>query len=188
LRGTYEIWHRRFCGARMRFFITPMTNSATDIGWPEAVGRLAGARSKAVTCAGLLKGHGDKEQISSGQLAYGEAKANFDAAIGGLVIALTEGSRPKSLPGLEADLENGSSALRSFCTTVNDLLPSSSGRKGVLTDIVTAAIEPVIKALAEAVATIYNNHRADDALTLETIKTQLEATKWPDFAEVKPAN
>ncbi len=52
-------------------FIAPIAKSATDIGWPEAVGRLAGARSKAVTCAGLLKGHGDKEQISSGQLTYG---------------------------------------------------------------------------------------------------------------------
>jgi len=46
----------------------------------------------------------------------------------------------------------------------------------------------VIKALSEAVAAIYDNHRKDDDLTIETIKTQLEATKWPDFAEVKPAN
>jgi len=98
--------------------IAPMANTATDIGWPEAVGRLAGARSKAVTCAGLLKGHGDKEQISSGQLAYGEAKANFDTVIGGLATALTEGAQPKSLPSLEAGLENGASALRTFCTTV----------------------------------------------------------------------
>ena len=58
----------------------------------------------------------------------------------------------------------------------------------MLTGIVAAAVEPVIKALSEAVAAIYNNHRKDDALTIETIKTQLEATKWPDFAEVKPAN
>jgi hypothetical protein len=176
--------------------IAPMANAATDIGWPEAVGRLAGARSKAVTCAGLLKGHGDNQQISSGQVAYGEAKANFDTVIGGLATAsypvvrdaLTEGAQPKSLPSLEAGLENGASTLRIFCATVNALLPSSSGRKSLLTGIVAAAVEPVIKALSEAVAAIYNNHRKDDALTIETIKTQLEATKWPDFAEVKPAD
>ncbi len=108
--------------------------------------------------------------------------------IGGLATALTEGAQPKSLPTLQADLDNGASGLRTFCTTVNDLLPSSSGRKSLLTGIVAAAIEPVIKALSEAVAAIYNNHRRDDALTIETIKTQLEATKWPDFSEVKPAD
>jgi hypothetical protein len=37
------------------------------------------------------------------------------------------------------------------------------------------------------VAALYNNHRKDDALTIETIKTQLEAAKWPNFAEVKAA-
>ena len=39
---------------------------AADIGWPEAVGRLAGERSKAETCAALLKGYGDQRQISRG--------------------------------------------------------------------------------------------------------------------------
>jgi hypothetical protein len=50
---------------------------AADVGWPEAVARLAGERAKAETCAALLKGHGNKEQISRGQLAYGDAKSNF---------------------------------------------------------------------------------------------------------------
>ena len=47
--------------------------------------------------------------------------------------------------------------------------------------MVNAAVEPVIKALSEAVAALYNNHRKDDALTRQTIQTQLEAAKWPDF-------
>jgi hypothetical protein len=46
----------------------------------------------------------------------------------------------------------------------------------------------VIDALSEGVAAIYNNHRKDDALAIETIKTQLEAVKWPNFAEVKAAD
>ena len=84
---------------------------AADIGWPEAVGRLAGERSKAENCAALLKGHGDKQQISRGELAYGEGKANFDAVIAELVTALTEGGNPKSLPSLETDLGQGASNL-----------------------------------------------------------------------------
>jgi hypothetical protein len=70
----------------------------------------------------------------------------------------------------------------------SDLLPSSSAtNKGILDDIVKGTIQPVIDALSKGVAAIYDNHRKDDALTRETIKTQLEATKWPNFAEVKAA-
>ena len=168
--------------------IAPGISQAADIGWPEAVGRLAGVRSKAETCAGLLKGHGDQQQVSQGEMVYADAKANFDGVIAGLVAALTERGDPKSLPSLETDLEQGATSFKTFCQTVGDLLPSDSGRKGILEDIVKAAIEPVINALSAAVATLYNNYRKDDALTRETIKTQLEAAKWPDFAEVKAVN
>jgi hypothetical protein len=120
-------------------------------------------------------------------LAYGEAKANFDGVIAELITALTEGGNPKSLPSLETDLERGATSLGKFCQTVSDLLPSTSGQRGVLADIVKAAVEPLIKALSEGVATIYNNSGKEAALTRETIKTQLEAAKWPNFAEVKAA-
>jgi len=162
--------------------------SRADIGWPEAVDRLARERSKAETCARGLKAYGDEQKISQGQLAYGDAKAIFDGVIAGLITALTEGGNPKSLTSLETDLEHGASDLGKFCKTVNDLLPtSSSGQKDVIAGIVKNAIQPVIDALSEAVAALYNNHRKDDALTIETIKTQLEAAKWPNFAEVKAA-
>jgi hypothetical protein len=165
--------------------IAPGISRAADIGWPEAVDRLARERSKAETCARGLKAYGDEQKIAQGQLAYGEAKANFDGVISGLITALSEGGNQKSLPGLETDLEHGASDLGKFCKTVNDLLPSSSGQKDVIADIVNDAIQPVIDALSEGVAALYNNHRKDDALTIETIKTQLEAAKWRNFAEVK---
>jgi hypothetical protein len=161
--------------------------SLADIGWPEAIGRLAGERTKAETCAALLKGSGDQQNIPRGQLAYGEAKANFDAVIAELITALTEGGNPKSLPSLETDLEHSATALVNFCKMVSDVLPDTSGQRGVPADIVKGAIQPVIKALLEGVAAIYNNYRNDQALTRETIKTQLEAAKWPNFAEVKAA-
>jgi hypothetical protein len=165
--------------------MAPRIGRAADIGWPEAVGRLAGARTRAETCAAVLKAYGDEQQISRGQLAYGEAKANFDAVIAELVTALSEGGKPKSLPSLQTDLEHAGEGLGKFCKMVSDLLPSTSGHKGILGDIVKGAIQPVIDALSAAVAAIYNNHRKDDALTRETIKPQLEAAKWPNFAEVK---
>src|SRR5208337_3230457 len=112
--------------------IVPGISDAADLGWPEAVGRLAGERSKAETCAGALKGYGNKQQISQGQLAYGEAKANFDEVIAGLITALTEGRDPRSLPSLEIDLEHGASELGTFCNMARDVLPNAAGRKGVV--------------------------------------------------------
>jgi hypothetical protein len=88
----------------------------------------------------LLKGYGDQQQSSRGQLAYGEAKAHFDGVIAGLVSALTEGEAPQSLPSLETELEHGATSLENFCKMVSDLLPSTSGHKGVLADIAKAAI------------------------------------------------
>jgi len=167
--------------------IAPGIGWAADIGWPEAVGRLAGERTKAETCAALLKGHGNEQQMSQGQLAYGEAKADFDGVIAGLITALGEGENPESLPSLETKLEHGAASLKTLCQTVSGLQPESSGRKDWLTDIAKGAIQPVIDAFSEGVAALYNNHRKDDALTIETIKTQLEAAKWPNFAEVKVA-
>jgi hypothetical protein len=112
--------------------IAPGIGRAADIGGPEAVGRLAGERSKAETCAALLKGYGNKQQSSRGQLAYGEAKANFDAVIAELITALTEGGNPKSLPSLETDLEHGATGLVNFCKMVSDLLPDTSGQRASL--------------------------------------------------------
>jgi hypothetical protein len=159
----------------------------SDVAWPEAVARLARERSLAQTCAESLKGHGDAQQISRGQLAYGEAKANFDAVIAGLITALGEGETPIALPELQSDLERGASSLQKFCVMVDDLLPAEAGQRGVIDDMIKAALDPVINALKDGVSALYNNYRGDSALMKATIKTQLEAAKWPDFDQISAA-
>jgi hypothetical protein len=163
----------------------PALGQAAGVGWPEAVSRLAEERSRAGLCVAALKRHGNREQIAQGQLAYGTAKADFDGVIAGLVTALAEGGNPESLPSLDAKLAHGATGLGQFCKSVRDIVPNVSGQKGVLDKIVEVAIEPVIKALSEGVAALYNNHRKDDLLTRQTIQTQLEAAKWPDFGKVE---
>jgi hypothetical protein len=181
-RGAMHVW-----GALLGLLVCTASalGQVAGIGWPEAVSRLAEERSKAEICVALLKGHGDKEQISRSRLAYGTAKADFDAVIAGLVTALTEGKTPESLPSLDAKLERGTSGLAELCEAVARLLPSASGQKGILDEMVKTAIEPVVKALSEGVAALYTDHRKDDALTRQTIQTQLEAAKWPDFGEIE---
>jgi hypothetical protein len=160
-------------------------SQTADIGWPEAVSRLAGERSRAEICVALLKGHGNEAQIAHGRLAYGNAKADFDSVIAGLETALAQSATPISFSNLNAALERGASGRGELCKSVADLLPNTSGQKSILADIVKSAIVPPIKALSDAVSAIYNNYRQDNVLTRKSIQTQLEAARWPDFAKVE---
>jgi hypothetical protein len=82
----------------------PAIGQVKGIGWPEAVARLTGERTKAENCGALLKGYGDKEQLARGRLIYGDAKADFDEVIAGLITALAQGGNPESLSSLEVKL------------------------------------------------------------------------------------
>jgi hypothetical protein len=88
---------------------------------------------------------------------------------------------------VQAKLSSSVTGLGEFCGTVANLLPNTVGRKNVATDIAKVAIGPLLKMLSDGVSALYNNHRVDEALTRGTIKTQLEAAKWPAFSEVQPA-
>ncbi|HVR58364.1 MAG TPA: hypothetical protein VMT72_16240 [Pseudolabrys sp.] len=161
---------------------------STAISWPDAVGQIAGERAKAEACVALMKKYGDDAQKTRGAITYTSAKADFDAVIAGLLVALSAGQTPTSLPSLQEKLSRGASGLSQFCGTVIDLLPKKAGQaeKGFGVDILKAIpLEQLLKALSDGVATLYTNHRSDDALTRRTIQTQLESAKWPAFSEVK---
>jgi hypothetical protein len=155
--------------------------------WPEAVAQLTGERSKAETCIALVKKFGNEAQVARGQLTYTGAKADADAVIAGLIVALSTGQQPASLSSLQAKLSSGHSGLAEFCGAVTDLVPNTAGQKDIVRDIAKATIEPLLKMLSDGVSTLYNNHRTDDALTRRTIQTRLEAARWPTFSEVKAA-
>jgi hypothetical protein len=162
--------------------------------WPEAVARLTAERTRAETCVALLKKYGDPAQIDHGRLTYADAEGDADAVIGGLITVLSAGQKPASLSSLQARLDSGVSRLAEFCNTVGKLVPETAGQKGglagTLASIVQnpAVIVQLLKMLEDGVSALYNNSRTDDALTRETIKTQLEAARWPAFSEVKVAD
>src|SRR5262249_18000783 len=120
------------------------TPTAADIGWQEAVARLAHERTLAVTCAALLKKHGDASAIDRGALAY--AKAEYDAIVAGLVVALARRDKPSSLPDMEARLRHGFGKRMVFCENVQQLLPPTTGQKSLIADIVKGAVGPVVDA------------------------------------------
>jgi hypothetical protein len=158
--------------------------AAPEIGWQEAVARLAQERTRAETCASWLKTYGDPAAKQRGALAYGEARSDYDGVIAGLVVALAQKGAPGSLPDLEARLQRGFAAREAFCNEVLPLLPKTGGQKGPIAEVVTGVIKPVV----EALVTIWSRVRDDDALMRKTIQTQLEATSWSPFDKVAPSS
>jgi hypothetical protein len=175
--------------ALLGFLVSPGLALAqpAEIAWPEAVAQLAGERAKAETCVALLKKYGDAAQLVRGQLVYADAKSDSDAVIAGLITALSAGQAPASLSSLQTKLSGSLSGLVEFCGTVAKLVPNTAGQKNIVTDIGKIALEPLLKMLSDGVSALYNNHRSDDALTRKTIQTQLEASRWPAFYDVKAA-
>jgi hypothetical protein len=162
----------------------------TAISWPDAVGQIAGERAKAEACVALMKKYGDDAQKARGEITYTNAKADSDAVIAGLIVALSAGQTPASLSRLQTKLSSGTSGLVEFCGTVSNLLPKTAGQteKGVMVEITKMVpFEQLLKMLSEGVSALYTNHRNDDALTRRTIQTQLESARWPAFSEVKAA-
>jgi hypothetical protein len=157
---------------------------AEAIGWQEAVARLAGERTRAETCVRMLKTYGDEGAVRRGDLTYGEAKAEVDAVIAGLIVALAKDEEPASLPDLEARLKHGVKGRETLCEQVKPLVPDASGEKNVIVDLVSGAVEPLITAVKE----IYLGAEEQDRLTRLTIQSQLEATQWPAFADIPTAN
>ncbi|HEX8166076.1 MAG TPA: hypothetical protein VF601_09845 [Beijerinckiaceae bacterium] len=167
--------------------LAPMASGlghADAIGWPEAVGRLVGDRSRAETCIALLKRHGNEAQVSRGQLAYAGAKADNDFVVSGLLTVLALDRTPVSLPELDTRLQRGTAALADFCRMVSEIIPAASGEKGLLIEFAKGA---VAQSLTGGFAGLYNSQPRNDELARRTIQTQLEAAKWPDFTEVKAA-
>ena len=153
---------------------------AEGIGWQEAVARLAYERTKAETCVKELKKYGDKAAISRGEDAYNDAKAEYDAIISGLTVALARKGEPTSLPDLEARIQRGFQAREAFCKSVQALAPSSAGQKSVIADIVKGVVGPVI----DAIKAIWIRSKDDDDVMRKSIQTQLDAAVWPSFASI----
>jgi hypothetical protein len=156
---------------------------AEDIGWQEAVARLAYERTKAETCVKELNKYGDQAAKSRGEDAYNNAKAEYDAIVSGLTVALARKGEPESLPDVQARMQRGFDEREAFCKSVQALAPSSAGQKSVIADIVGGAVAPVV----DAIKAIYMRKQDDDALMRKTIQTQLEATSWPAFASITPS-
>jgi hypothetical protein len=160
-----------------------LPTAAEPPGWPEAVARLAGERTRAEACARLVKRHGAPADIARAELTYGDGKADIDGVVSGLVVALSLPELTPALADLETRLARAVERRATLCATAAALLPASPATRGLgetLAGLASALVDP----LRDAVSALWNARREDDALVRQTIRTQLEATRWPEFASL----
>jgi len=153
------------------------------VGWPETVDRLNEERSQAEACVGLLKDSGDTAAIRKGRIVYGAAKAASDGVIAGFTVGLVEGYKPEKLPPLQANLERAGKGLKEACDSAVAAASTARGSKGIVEELAKGAVEPVVDGLKAAAGALWARHLEEDKLEIETIKGQLEAAKWPEFAQ-----
>jgi hypothetical protein len=105
-----------------------------------------------------------------------------DRVIAGLTIALVQGGDSSSLSTAQVSLETAGKGLKEICdAAVKTIAPNT---KDVWGSMVKAAVEPLIQAISDGVGALWTRHTETDKLELETKKSQLEAAKWPAFADI----
>jgi hypothetical protein len=179
--GVKEFVVRRLsCGASLVIACLPVS-AQTTLGWPDVVDRLANQRSQAEACVALLKDAGDKPTIAQARIVYGQAKAASDGVIAGLEVGLVKDYGPERLTRIEADLDAAGAGLQNVCNAAKQAAEKAAGTKGIVSDIVKAAVEPVIGVIKDGLGTVWARQIQEDKAEKDSIKGQLEAAKWADF-------
>ncbi len=164
------------------FSIVSLSSAAAQtVGWPDTIDLLTEERTQAQACVNLLKNAGDAAAVREGRITYEAARAAADGVIAGFTTAIVEGYEPEKLPRIQANLERAGAGLQEVCNDAVQAAREAVGKRGLVDEVVTAALGPVVEALKSAAGTLWTRKVEKDKLELETIRRQLEAAKWPDF-------
>jgi hypothetical protein len=110
---------------------------------------------------------------------YGEAKAEYDGIIAGLIVALARKAAPASLPDIEARLGRALEKREAFCRSVQTLVPTPRvGEKGWIEE----AVKGAIGSLVDAVKVIWMRSRDDGRACAQDHR---DAARGDDLAGVR---
>ena len=81
-----------------------------DLSWQSAVAELTTKKERAVTAVGMIKRLGGPGDLTAAEIAYGDGRAETEAAIAALAIALEAGSGANDRADLDARIERATAA------------------------------------------------------------------------------
>jgi hypothetical protein len=176
------------------FLFPPQTTASQEVGYRDAVDQLAQEKTLAESCASILKTFADDDPMAriQGQRLYARAKADVDGLIALLVVDLAEDRSPADVPELRQRLETVPRQRQTLCEHVDaavgaKLRAQGEGARNFWVDMLTAGIGDAVGSLIEAGVDIWQEYRRADEVRRQTIASQIEATRWRDYAEVPKA-
>jgi hypothetical protein len=157
------------------------------MGWPEVISDLRTQRSHAETCVGLLKSRTDAATLDKAKTTYSMARGDMDGVIAGLEDVLGEGRKPGKLPNVRTALETSAKSLKQICEAA--AATATPNTKGIWDEIAKGVAEgatkPVVNKISDGVAAIWTHYIVEpDKLVFEMRKADLEAARWPEFADI----
>lgn len=166
--------------AALAFLLALPVQAAEPMDWGSVVDALATERTRASTCLSLFKQltADDLQARLRGELAYGEAKASMDGAIARLSVGAIQGTDDvEGAALLQNRLETAIAGRQTFCADVDAMLEEDQGTRSLLADMIGPAVEGLIGGAVD----LYLGLREEEMLIRQTIQSQIEAQRWPDF-------
>lgn len=153
-----------------------MSGDPKEISWQEAVAALAAERERAMTAASIIKRLGGPGDVTAAEIAYGDGRAEVEAVVAALTVALEQGQGVDDRADLEARMERASTARETLGRRAEEL---AAGTKGAVLDLLASAVPT----LFSAISALWKRRGDRDAAARATIAARLDAARWPAFAE-----
>lgn len=105
---------------------------AESRSWQQQVADLTAERHRAQTAAAVIKRLGGPGDLTAAEIAYGDGRAETEAVIAALSVALAEGKGVDPLAELEARLARAVAARETLARRATDLVAGSGERAGLI--------------------------------------------------------
>ncbi|GEO80359.1 hypothetical protein ROR02_04900 [Pararhodospirillum oryzae] len=151
--------------------------------FPQAIAVLNQERDKAIACAKVLKAFppADARQRAALEKEYEDARAEFNAAIVRLRLALAQGNPDQELEGIKRDLRLASSKRDGFCAHTDALLTATDNGEKSPWAIVIPVVVDVVLQVAEW---FMRDTVRKDELRASQYREALNNAQWPLFADI----
>lgn len=155
--------------------------AAEPVDWQLTIAKLAAERTLAHNCVSVFKQVVDDPGArASGQLTYGQAKAEMDALITQLQVALIEGMSLANVDVLEGRMGDALAKRDQVCDLAIAAVPPDDRTTKSVEAIVGAVIEGTIGAVVDL---IIHRDTLDEARR-ENLRLELDDQIWPAFGAV----
>ena len=170
----------------------PAPGPAQEIGWRQAVDRLARERTLAEGCASILKTFADEAPMArvQGQRLYARARADMDGLVALLIVDLTGERSPAESPELRQRLEAVLGQRRTLCRHVDAVVGAALRDQDAHALLVERLGEGASATKDTAIGLaveLWQAYRHADQDLRRTIISAIGATRWRDYAEVPQA-